>query len=206
MINLSLGGLRDPLDPREDTFSAAEQSAIAYAYSKGAVVVAAVGNADEAPKTPWHYASYPAALPHVLGVSALAADGSVPLFSIRDKVYNDISAPGVGDRLDAAARADRIPPGVPRPGLFDLRAARVPAGRRDVVRRGAGVRGGGAPDRGAAVAVARPGDVAARALGRRRQRRHRLLALPARPRLVQRLGAPRRRRRAEGARRAAPSA
>jgi hypothetical protein len=96
VINLSLGGLRDPLDPREDTFSAAEQSAIAYAYSKGAVVVAAVGNADEAPKTPWHYASYPAALPHVLGVSALAADGSVPLFSIRDKVYNDISAPGVG--------------------------------------------------------------------------------------------------------------
>jgi hypothetical protein len=96
VINLSLGGLRDPLDPAEDTFSSAEQSAVAYAYSKGAVVVAAVGNADEAPKTPWHYASYPAALPHVIGVSALAADGSVPTFSIRDKVYNDISAPGVG--------------------------------------------------------------------------------------------------------------
>src|SRR5262249_15054160 len=90
------GGLRDPLDPRQDTYSAAEQSAIAYAYAKGAVVVAAVGNADEAPKTPWHYASYPAALPHVIGVSALAADGSVPLFSIRDKVFNDIAAPGVG--------------------------------------------------------------------------------------------------------------
>jgi hypothetical protein len=96
VINLSLGGLRDPLDPGQDTYSAAEQSAIAYAYSQGAVVVAAVGNADEAPKTPWHYASYPAALPHVLGVSALAADGTVPTFSIRDKVYNDISAPGVG--------------------------------------------------------------------------------------------------------------
>jgi len=96
VINLSLGGLRDPLDPDQDTYSAAEQSAIAYAYSKGAVVVAAVGNADEAPKTPWHYASYPAALPHVLGVSALAADGTVPTFSNRDKVFNDISAPGVG--------------------------------------------------------------------------------------------------------------
>jgi hypothetical protein len=96
VINLSLGGLRDPANPGEDTYSAAEQSAIAYAYSKGAVVVAAVGNADEAPKTPWHYASYPAALPHVLGVSALATDGSVPMFSIRDKIYNDISAPGVG--------------------------------------------------------------------------------------------------------------
>lgn len=96
VINLSLGGLRDPLDPHQDTYSEAEQAAIAYAYSRGAVVVAAVGNADEAPKTPWHYASYPAALPHVIGVSALAADGSVPAFSIRDKVFNDIAAPGVG--------------------------------------------------------------------------------------------------------------
>jgi hypothetical protein len=96
VINLSLGGLRDPLHPGRDTYSEVEQSAIAYAYSKGAVVVAAVGNADEAPSTPWDYASYPAALPHVIGVSALAPDGSVPLFSIRDKVYNDIAAPGVG--------------------------------------------------------------------------------------------------------------
>jgi subtilisin family serine protease len=96
VINLSLGGLRDPLDPDQDSYSRVEQAAIAYAYSKGAVIVAAVGNADDAPKTPWHYASYPAALPHVIGVSALAPDGSVPVFSIRDKVYNDIAAPGVG--------------------------------------------------------------------------------------------------------------
>jgi subtilisin family serine protease len=96
VINLSFGALRDPLKPTLDTYSEAEQSAIAYAYSKGAVVVAAVGNADEAPRTPWHFASYPAALPHVIGVSALAADGSAPSFSIRDRVYNDISAPGVG--------------------------------------------------------------------------------------------------------------
>jgi subtilisin family serine protease len=96
VINLSLGGLRDPRDPNQDSYSRIEQAAIAYAYSKGAVVVAAVGNADDAPKTPWHYASYPAALPHVIGVSALTADGSVPAFSIRDKVYNDIAAPGVG--------------------------------------------------------------------------------------------------------------
>ena len=60
------------------------------------MLVAAVGNGDEAPKSPWPYASYPAALPHVLGVSALTAEGSVPAFSNRDKVYNDISAPGVG--------------------------------------------------------------------------------------------------------------
>ncbi len=96
VINLSLGGLRDPLNPNQDSYSRVEQAAIAYAYSKGAVIVAAVGNADDAPKTPWHYASYPAALPHVIGVSALAPDGAVPAFSIRDKVYNDIAAPGVG--------------------------------------------------------------------------------------------------------------
>lgn len=96
VINLSLGGLRDPIHRDRDTFSDAEARAVAYAYSKGAVLVAAVGNGDEAPKSPWQYASYPAALPHVLGVSALGADGSVPSFSNRDKVYNDISAPGVG--------------------------------------------------------------------------------------------------------------
>ena len=96
VINLSLGGLHDPLDPKLDTYSPGEQDAIAYAYAKGAVVVAAVGNGDQAPKTPWPYASYPAALPHVIGVSALALDGSVPAFSNRDAHYNDISAPGVG--------------------------------------------------------------------------------------------------------------
>jgi subtilisin family serine protease len=56
--------------------------------------VAAVGNSDEAPQTPWSFASYPAALPHVLGVSALTPTGNVPLFSNRDRIYNDISAPG----------------------------------------------------------------------------------------------------------------
>jgi hypothetical protein len=94
VINLSLGGLRDPLDPRRDTYSSLEASAVEYAVSHDVVVVAAVGNADEAPRTPWLYASYPAALPHVIGVSALDQGGSVPLFSDRDAIYNDISAPG----------------------------------------------------------------------------------------------------------------
>jgi subtilisin family serine protease len=96
VINLSLGGLRDPADPRQDTYSGLEQDAVAYAYARGAVVVAAVGNGDEAPKAPWRFASYPAALPHVVGVGALAPDGSVPAFSNFDAVYNDLVAPGVG--------------------------------------------------------------------------------------------------------------
>jgi subtilisin family serine protease len=94
VINLSLGGIRDPLDGRRDSFSPLEASAVEYAVGKGVVVVAAVGNGDDAPEQPWRYASYPAALPHVLGVSALSRDGAVPAFSNRDPVYNDISAPG----------------------------------------------------------------------------------------------------------------
>jgi subtilisin family serine protease len=94
VINMSLGGIRDPLDPERDTYSRLEADAIAYAVSNGAVVVAAVGNSDQAPESPWRYASYPAALPHVLGVSAVAEDGSVPKFSNRDPIYNDLAAPG----------------------------------------------------------------------------------------------------------------
>jgi subtilisin family serine protease len=94
VINLSLGGLRDPRNHDRDTFSPLEAAAVDYAAGKGAVLVAAVGNGDQAPETPWPYASYPAALPHVIGVSALARDGSVPIFSDRDPIYNDIAAPG----------------------------------------------------------------------------------------------------------------
>jgi subtilisin family serine protease len=94
VINLSLGGTRDPLDPDHDSYSPLEASAVAYAVRKGAVVVAAVGNSDQAPQQPWRFAGYPAALPHVLGVSALARDGSVPMFSNRDELFNDIAAPG----------------------------------------------------------------------------------------------------------------
>ena len=42
------------------------------------MVVAAVGNGPQSPSTPWSYADYPAALPHVVGVSAIRQDGSVP--------------------------------------------------------------------------------------------------------------------------------
>jgi hypothetical protein len=62
--------------------------------TKGVVVVAAVGNGTESPSIPWVYADYPAALPHVLGVSALRQNGSVPDYSNRDPVYVDVAAPG----------------------------------------------------------------------------------------------------------------
>jgi subtilisin family serine protease len=94
VINLSLGGVRDPLDPSLDTYSPLEQAAVEYAYSKGAVVVAAVGNGPQSPATPWNFAHYPSALPHVIGVSAVRQSGSVPDYSNRDTIYNDIAAPG----------------------------------------------------------------------------------------------------------------
>ncbi len=94
VLNLSLGGLRDPRNRNRDTYSPLEAAAVRYAVSRGAVVVAAVGNSDQAPRAPWPYASYPAALPQVVGVSALARDGSVPTFSDRDAIYNDLAAPG----------------------------------------------------------------------------------------------------------------
>jgi subtilisin family serine protease len=94
VINMSLGGIRNPRNVDEDTFSPLEAEAIRYAYSLGAVVVAAVGNADQAPSRPWPWANYPAALPHVIGVSAVNRQGAVPTFSHRDPIYNDLAAPG----------------------------------------------------------------------------------------------------------------
>jgi subtilisin family serine protease len=94
VINLSLGGVRDPVDEGLDQYSVAEQQAIGYAFSKGAVVVAALGNGPESPSTPWPYGDYPAVLPHVIGVSAIRKNGSVPLYSNRDDQYNDLAAPG----------------------------------------------------------------------------------------------------------------
>jgi subtilisin family serine protease len=96
VVNLSFGAVRDPKDPALDTYSKVEAQAVEYAVRKGAVVVAAVGNSDEAYVTPWPYASWPAALPHVIGVGALTRTGDVPIFSDQDPVYVDIAAPGVG--------------------------------------------------------------------------------------------------------------
>jgi subtilisin family serine protease len=116
VINLSLGGLRDPINTRRDTYSRLEAAAVEYAYERGAVLVAAVGNGDQAPREPWDYASYPAALPHVLGVGALARDGSVPSFSNRDPIYNDLAAPGqaIFSTLPRALTATQ--PGCPEQG------------------------------------------------------------------------------------------
>jgi subtilisin family serine protease len=96
VVNLSFGAVRDPQDPALNSYSKVEAKAVAYAVRKGAVVVAAVGNSDEAYTTPWPYASWPAALPHVIGVGALTRSGNVPDFSDQDLTLVDMAAPGVG--------------------------------------------------------------------------------------------------------------
>jgi len=90
VVNLSIGGRRDPSHPSLN-YSALEQAAIDYAYSNGAVVVAAAGNCDPCPGMA---ASYPAALPHVIGVAATNQRGIVSSFSNPDPRYVDIAAPG----------------------------------------------------------------------------------------------------------------
>jgi len=96
VVNLSFGAVRDPDDKTLDGYSKIEAKAVNYAVRKGVLVVAAVGNSDEAYTTPWPYASWPAALPHVIGVGALTRSGNVPDFSDQDPVFVDIAAPGVG--------------------------------------------------------------------------------------------------------------
>ena len=95
VINLSFGSVRDPVNGVNDGYSSAERRAIEFAVRRGVLVVAAAGNGNDAPTRPWPYASYPAAFPHVLGVSAYGKSGRVPMFSNRDGQYVDLTAPGI---------------------------------------------------------------------------------------------------------------
>jgi len=188
VINLSFGAVRDPLDPALDTYSKVEAQAVAYAVAKGVTVVAAAGNSDEAPATPWEYASWPAALPHVIGVAALTRSGNVPGFSDRDPTYVDIAAPGVDIFSTFPKALTNDQQGCTPQGYTDCAAGdyRRPEGTSFA-----------APQVSAAAAVLlgidpraheQPGLDDPRAARRRRRCRVRLRRLSGRPRQVQRLG------------------
>ncbi len=78
VINMSLGGGGE---------SQLLKEAIDYAYSKGVVVIAAAGNANQ------NSAAYPARFPHVIGVAAVDAAGEKAPYS-NFGAGVDISAPG----------------------------------------------------------------------------------------------------------------
>jgi hypothetical protein len=114
-----------------------------------------VGNSDNAREQPWRYASYPAALPHVLGVSALGRDGSVPMFSNRDDLYNDIAAPGADllstlPRSLTSLRPTCLEQGYSECGPPEFRDAQGTSFASAIVTAGAAILRGNRPDLGAA--------------------------------------------------------
>ena len=108
MINLSLGGQRDPpTRARHATRRGAGGGRVRL--RKGVVVVAAVGNGSESPETPWNYADYPAALPHVIGVGALARTARCPSTPIATRSTSTSRRPATGDLLHDPAQPGRQP-------------------------------------------------------------------------------------------------
>ncbi|WP_455355103.1 type VII secretion-associated serine protease mycosin [Streptomyces sp. SYSU K217416] len=85
VINLSLGDDSKSAHPEP-----AEDAAVQYALSKGAVVVASAGNGGE----DGDHISYPAAYPGVIAVTAVDRYGTKAAFSTR-RWYATVSAPGV---------------------------------------------------------------------------------------------------------------
>lgn len=82
IISMSLGGEAPGGDP-------ILTSAVAYAQSKGAIVVAAAGNAGTT------NATYPAAVPGVIGVGAVDNTNKLASFSNYGSTNLDVVAPGV---------------------------------------------------------------------------------------------------------------
>jgi len=90
IISMSLGGSGDPGggDP-------ALAAAVAYAQSKGALVIAAAGNGTNDNGVPTTAPSYPAAIAGVIGVGAIDSNESLASFSNYGPVDEDLVAPGV---------------------------------------------------------------------------------------------------------------
>jgi len=80
VANLSLGGR---------SWNRAEADAVAAAYGRGIVTVAAAGNDGESDNA----ASFPADLPHVLTVGSVGRDGQPSAFTTRSRAI-DVAAPG----------------------------------------------------------------------------------------------------------------
>ncbi len=92
-------GLTSKGDPAAAGGSPAEQAAVAYALSKGVVLVAPAGDDGQGPGI----VNYPAAYPEVIAVGATGRTGQLAPFSSK-RPYASLTAPGVS--LIAAAPPD----------------------------------------------------------------------------------------------------
>ena len=197
VINMSLGGFRDPRDPDRDAFSPLEAQAIGWAHGRGVVIVAAVGNNTDTPPQPVAVRELSG------GAAARARRQRARARRLRPRLLapgQDLQRHRRSRRrhpLDLPARAHGRDQGVPGAGLLELCPGRLPQGPGHVVRSSAGERRGGSPARGPAQPPARAGDRAADADGARRQRRHRLPRLRHPARRADRLGQARRQRGAD---------
>ena len=117
VINMSLGGFRDPRNPDRDAFSSLEAAAIGYAHGKGVVIVAAVGNSDEDPPTPWPYPRTRAGPCRRPPRPAAVRPGAIRPHGARTPAALDPAGPGAGPLRGAgpgrARRAVRARPGAP---------------------------------------------------------------------------------------------
>ena len=192
VINMSFGGVRDPRDPtatrtrRWRPLPCATPSTRASSWSPLSAMPTCTDGA-------WGYAGYPAALPHVLGVSAIARTALFELLEPRPPPQRHRGS-GRGDLLDAAEALTFGTKPVPAPGLLGLRPGGVPARRGDVVL-GSAVAGAAAVL--FAVEPSATADQVANALTRSAADAdgHRMRSLLDRPRRAHRLGPARRRER-----------
>ena len=200
VINLSLGGVRDPMDPTATRSRNARPT-----RSRMRTRRARCSSRPSATATRRSRSRGPsrAIRPRCRTCSASARSRSRGTFpTTRTATRSSTTSLRRGrDLLDVSARADRAAAVLHRPGLLRLRFGRLPRTRRNVVRRAAGDGSGRSAVRARADADERAGLDDPRALGRRRQRDERLPEVRAAPRPVQRLGPPRRRTRGRCARR-----
>ena len=157
VINMSFGGVRDPSDPSQDTYSRLEAEAVQYAVDRGVLVVAAVGNADGAPTEP---GATPAIRRRCRTLSAsarCARRDRAGLLEPRRPLQRHRGARR-GDPLHAAGRADgELATWLHPSGVLGLRADRVPPRRGHVVLGAARLGRSRAPLRVVPVAAGRPG-------------------------------------------------
>ena len=190
VINLSLGGLRDPRRPDRDTYSTLEAAAIRYAYTK------ARGRRRGRERRPGAHLTV--AIRELSGGSAARRRRERLARRLRARVLEprpDLQRhrrARTGHRLHVSAAADQRPADVRRAGVLAVRpeSTAAPRGRRSRRRKSQPPRRSCSP-RGRRSSRTR--SRSSRALVGGRERIHGLSPLPAATRFVQRLGTARRR-------------